>query len=1515
MTQQFGLHDAGFERASCGVGFVVNIQGKRSHAIVEDGLRVLDNLMHRGATGADPNTGDGAGILLQIPDGFFREVLDAEGIALPSSRDYAVGVVFLPTRTSSRLLIEGLIERIAEEEGLEVLGWRDVPTNNKAIGEHALDVEPVIKQVFLRRGQAIQPGMAFERKLYVVRKRLECTVREMDAGDLSRFHVPSLSSRTIVYKGLLLAPQIAEYYPDLRDGRLESALALVHQRYSTNTFPTWDLAQPFRFLAHNGEINTIRGNRNWMHARESTLKSPLFGNDIQKLLPIVTPGGSDSASFDNVLELLVMAGRPLAHAVMMMIPEAWDQDPRMDDPKRAFYEFHAPLMEPWDGPAAIAFCDGELIGATLDRNGLRPARYLVTADGRVVLASEAGVLDISPDNVTLKGRLAPGKMLLIDTSQGRIVNDEELKAEIAGKAPYKERIKKKIVDLAAIAPKGASRPEEEWDERTLISHQLVFGYTLEDEKVVMGPMARTGTEPTGSMGNDTALSILSGKPKLLFTYFKQLFAQVTNPAIDPIREEVVMSLFGYLGRAGNLLDPEARTTRVLKLKTPILAHQDFEKVRYLDSEGLAATSLPTLFDVSRGGQGLQEALEELCETAKKRIRDGYNILVLSDRGVNASLAPIPSLLATGGLHHALVRSELRTQVGIVIESAEPREVAHFALLVGSGANAVYPYLAFELVRRMAREGKLADVGLTEEHSEKNYIKALNKGLLKVYSKMGISTHASYCGAQIFEAVGISKAVIDRYFTGTPSRVEGADLDIIAKETAVRHAMAFPETKRTLANLDDGGDYAYRRSGEFHMWNPKTITKLQEAVRNEDRVAFREFLQLADFAQDIQMVTLRSVMRFKDGRTRLPLEEVEPAESIVRRFVTSAMSFGSISKEAHESLAIAMNRLGSRSNSGEGGEDPERYKISSNGENRSSAVKQVASGRFGVTPEYLVNAKELQIKIAQGAKPGEGGQLPGYKVNEIIAKVRNTVPGITLISPPPHHDIYSIEDLKQLIYDLRNINPKATISVKLVAEAGVGTVAAGVAKAKADLILISGFEGGTGASPWSSIKHAGIPWEIGLAETHQVLVMNDLRSRVRLQTDGQLKTAKDVVVAALLGAEEFGFATLPLITLGCVMMRKCHLDTCPVGVATQNAKLREKFTGKPEYVVRYFLFLAEEVRVLMAGLGFRTMDEMVGRTDVLEPDPSLALHWKASGIDLMNILYRPIVPKRISIRKTKAQDTELETALDHKLIALARHSLETKSPVVIDMPVRNVHRTVGTMLGGEVVRRFGPEGLPEDTIQVRFVGTAGQSFGAFLPKGMTLFLEGDANDYLGKGLGGGRIVLFPPKQSSLTAGENIIAGNVLLYGASAGEVFISGKVGERFAIRNSGARAVVEGVGDHACEYMTGGTVVVLGETGRNFAAGMTGGVAYVWSPAGLDRRLFNATDVDLERLAVADCELIELLERHRLHTGSPRVGYILDNLDQELPRFIKLVPREYAKVLEGRKRKAADPEAVSLLTS
>lgn len=1515
MAQHFGLYDPEFGRASCGVGFVVNIQGKRSHAIVEDGLKVLGNLMHRGATGADPNTGDGAGLLIQIPDGFFREVLDAEGIVLPPSKDYAVGAVFLPTRTSSRLLVEGLIERIAEEEGVEVFGWRDVPTNNKAIGEHALDVEPVIKQVFLRRGQATPPGMAFERKLYIVRKRLERTVREMDAGDLSRFHIPSLSSRTIVYKGLLLAPQISEYYPDLCDERLESALALVHQRYSTNTFPTWDLAQPFRLLAHNGEINTIRGNRNWMHARESTLKSSLFGKDIKKLLPIVNPGGSDSASFDNALELLVMAGRPLAHAVMMMIPEAWDQDSRLDEDMRAFYEFHAPLMEPWDGPAAIAFSDGEIIGATLDRNGLRPARYLVTSDDRVVLASEAGVLDIPPENVIAKGRLGPGKMLLVDTERGRVVNDKELKAEIKGKAPYKERIKNRIVDMAAIPSKGISRPEEEWDERTLVSNQLVFGYTLEDEKVVMAPMARTGLEPTGSMGNDTALSIFSNKPKLLFAYFKQLFAQVTNPAIDPIREEVVMSLLGYLGRAGNLLDPEARTTRVLRLKTPILSHQDFEKVRYLASNGLAATSLPILFDISRGGQGLKEALEELCETAKERIQDGYNILVLSDRGVNASLAPIPSLLATGGLHHALVRSELRTQVGIVIESAEPREVAHFALLVGSGANAVYPYLALELVRRLAREGKLADVGLTEEQSEKNYLKALNKGLLKVYSKMGISTHSSYCGAQIFEAVGIARSVIDSYFPGTPSRVEGADLDVIAKETALRHAKAFPEAKRTVADLDDGGDYAYRRAGEFHMWNPKTITKLQEAVRNEDRGAFREFLQLADLAQDLQRVTLRSAMRFKNGRPGVSLEEVEPVESIVRRFVTSAMSFGSISKEAHESLAIAMNRLGSRSNSGEGGEDPERYKIGSNGDNRSSAVKQVASGRFGVTPEYLINAKELQIKIAQGAKPGEGGQLPGYKVNEIIAKVRNTVPGITLISPPPHHDIYSIEDLKQLIYDLRNINPKATVSVKLVAEAGVGTVAAGVAKAKADLILISGFEGGTGASPWSSIKHAGIPWEIGLAETHQVLVANDLRSRVRLQTDGQLKTAKDVVVAALLGAEEFGFATLPLITLGCVMMRKCHLDTCPVGVATQNARLREKFTGKSEYVVRYFLFLAEEVRSLMARLGFRTMDEMVGRTDILEPDPDLAIHWKAKGIDLSNILYRPIVPKRISIRKTRAQDTELESALDHELIALARCSLETKGPVEIKTSIQNVHRTVGTMLGGEVIRRFGSEGLPEDTIQVHLVGTAGQSFGAFLPKGMTLSLEGEANDYLGKGLGGGRIALFPPKRSNLAADENIIAGNVLLYGATAGEVFISGKVGERFAIRNSGARAVVEGIGDHGCEYMTGGTVVIIGETGRNFAAGMTGGLAYVWCPSGPDRRLFNLTEVDLERLCAAEPELIELLEKHRLLTGSPRASYILSSMNQELSHFIKVVPREYAKVLEGRKRKAADPEAVSLLTS
>jgi len=1264
-----------------------------------------------------------------------------------------------------------------------------------------------------------------------------------------------------------------------------SALCLVHQRFSTNTFPTWQLAHPYRFIAHNGEINTLRGNVNWMHARQSVLESPLFGADIKKLFPIIAPGGSDSASFDNALELLVMAGRGISHAMAMLIPEAWSGNPDMNPQKRAFYEYHASLMEPWDGPAAIAFTDGRSIGATLDRNGLRPARYLVTNDDLIIMASEAGVLPVKPEDVKLKGRLQPGKMLLVDTVGGRIISDKELKANLYGRNPYQLWIKENQVQIHELP----EPPREYGTERdTLLQRQRAFGYTDEDLKMILGPMAAKGEEPIGSMGADTPLACLSDKPQPLFNYFKQLFAQVTNPPIDPIREEMVMSLISYIGTERNILAETPQHCHTLRLPHPILTNRDLERLRRVSQGSFLATTLPMLFAVEEGERGLERALGQLCRRASLAIQSGYTLLILSDRGLDRDYAPIPSLLALAAVHNHLVREETRTQVALIIESGEPREVMHFALLIGYGASAVNPYLALETLQA----GQLQDTGVQPEKAVTHFIKAINKGLLKTFSKMGISTLQSYRGAQVFEAIGLSKHLVEGYFTGTVSRIEGVDLDVLAREAILKHQHAFQPRNESDTDLAIGGTYQYRERGEYHLFNPQTIAKLQHAVRQNSFATFQEYTELID-GQNRQLTTLRGMLEIKKADEPIPLEEVEPVASIVKRFATGAMSFGSISKEAHETLALAMNRIGGKSNTGEGGEDEERF-----ADGRRSAIKQVASGRFGVTVNYLVNADELQIKMAQGAKPGEGGQLPGHKVDETIARVRHSIPGVGLISPPPHHDIYSIEDLAQLIYDLKNVNPKARIAVKLVAEVGVGTVAAGVAKAHADVVLIAGDSGGTGASPLSSIRHAGIPWELGLAETHQVLVLNDLRGRIRVQTDGKLQTGRDVVIAALLGAEEFGFSTAPLVALGCIMMRKCHLNTCPVGVATQDPALRAKFRGTPEHVINFFFFIAEQVRGYMAQMGFRTFDEMVGRVDMLDPRKALD-HWKAKGLDLSMLLYNPQVPLRIARRCVQAQDHGLDQALDYKLIDHARETIEGGEPIVIKLPIRNIHRTVGAMLSGEIARRHGSAGLPDGTIHFQFTGSAGQSFGAFLAHGVTLELEGDANDYVGKGLSGGKLIVYPPRASNFLPEENIVIGNVALYGATSGEAFLNGMAGERFAVRNSGATAVVEGLGDHGCEYMTNGLVVVLGKVGRNFAAGMSGGIAFVLDDKGdfADKRC-NTAAVDLESVGEADAGLLHgLIYRHVESTASPRGKWILENWEQMVPKFVKVFPHEYKRVL------------------
>jgi len=1488
-----GLYDPAHEHDACGIGFVASISGQKSHDIIRKGIQVLLNLAHRGACGCDPETGDGAGILIQIPHRFFARECEKLGFKLPAPGQYAVGMTFLPVEKHPRLQSEGLLERIIKEEGLTLLGWRDTPVYASAIGRVARASQPYIQQVFIR----CAPGMdedAFERKLYVVRKRAENEIRDSGIEDAEMFYIPSLSCRTIVYKGLLLAQQMDNFYRELSDPDVVSALCLVHQRFSTNTFPSWQRAHPYRYIAHNGEINTLRGNVNWMHARQSLLGSPLFGDDIKKLFPIIAPDGSDSANFDNAVELLLQGGRSLPHVMAMLIPEAWAGNPHMKPEKRAFYEYHACVMEPWDGPAAIAFTDGRVIGATLDRNGLRPGRYVVTNDDLVVMASEAGVLDIPADQVKRKGRLQPGKMFLVDTVEGRIVSDKEIKQKLASRHPYADWVKENQITIDELPePTRMHHPDAE----TLLRRQRAFGYSDEDLRMILSPMATKGEEPVGSMGTDTPLACLSDKPQSLFNYFKQLFAQVTNPPIDPIREEMVMSLISYIGSERNILEEAPENCHMLKLPHPLLTNRDLEKLRRVSNRDLLATTLPALFRASDGELGLKRALDELCQRASLAVKAGYSLLILSDRGVDKDYAPIPCLLALAAVHNLLVREETRTQVALITESGEPREVMHFALLSGYGASAINPYLALESVENLAFRGDLGD-GITPEIAVKHFLKAIKKGLLKTFSKMGISTLQSYQGAQVFEAIGLNKQLVEAYFCGTTSRLEGIGLGVLATEAQTKHEYAFRPLTDFETELSVGGNYHQRVDGEYHLLNPQTISKLQHAVRQDSFKTFQEYTDLID-KHSASLCTLRGLMKLNKSDSPLPIEEVEPAKEIVKRFTTGAMSFGSISKEAHETLAIAMNRIGGKSNTGEGGEDEERFKPDANGDLRRSAVKQVASARFGVTANYLVNADELQIKMAQGAKPGEGGQLPGHKVDEVIARLRHSIPGVGLISPPPHHDIYSIEDLAQLIYDLKNINPKARIAVKLVAEVGVGTVAAGVAKAHADVVLISGDSGGTGASPLSSIKHAGVPWELGLAETQQVLLLNDLRSRIRVQTDGKLQTGRDVVIAALLGAEEFGFATTPLIAIGCIMMRKCHLNTCSVGIATQDPVLRKQFQGQPEHVINFFFFIAEQVRQYMAEMGFRTVDEMVGRIDMLNAEPAVE-HWKAKGLDFSAILYNPPVPSRIARRCIHPQDHGLEQALDHQLVEHSLDALLNLSAQEINLPVRNIHRSVGTILSGEVARRYGSAGLPDDTLRIHLTGSAGQSLGAFLAKGITITLEGEANDYVGKGLSGGRIIVYPPKDSRFAPEENIIIGNVALYGATSGEVFFNGVAGERFAVRNSGSTAVVEGVGDHGCEYMTNGLVLVLGSCGRNFAAGMSGGIAYVFDETGdFAEKRCNLESVDLEPVIEPNDiqQVRELIARHVELTGSRRGQWILDNWQHAVSHFVKVFPHEYKRVL------------------
>ncbi len=1502
LPKKQGLYDPAFEKDSCGVGFICQIKGKKSHKIVLDAIEILNNLTHRGACGCDPHTGDGAGILIQIPDTFLRNAVSKNKINLPKEGEYGVGIVFLPTNIQEKNLCEEWIEHIIHDEGQRFLGWRKVPCDNTKIGYVARSVEPEIKQIFIGKNPKIKDPLEFERKLYLIRKQIEKKIRDSKLTQSHYFYICSLSSRTLVYKGQLMGDQVSLYYPDLANEDMISALAMVHSRYSTNTFPTWALAHPYRMLAHNGEINTLRGNINWMRAREKSFASKVFGEDLKKTIPVLTQGASDSAIFDNALEILVLSGRSLPHAVMMMIPEAWSGHISMDEDKKAFYEYHSCLMEPWDGPASIAFTDGRYIGAVLDRNGLRPSRYLLTDDDHVIMASETGVLSIPPEKVILKWRLQPGKMFLIDTKEGRIIDDKEIKTNYATSKPYKEWVKN-IKNLESL-PEPVS--VKGLDTSTLLARQITFGYTLEDLKILLDPMYTDGEEATGSMGTDTPLAVLSNKPQLLFNYFKQLFAQVTNPPVDAIREEIIMANEIMLGPEQNILDETELHCRRLKISHPILNNVELEKIKELNDGHLKAFTLKTLFKIIDGEKGLEKSLELLFEQANKAIQDGYNLIILSDRGVDKNHAPIPSLLACAALHHNLIRLGTRNKTSLILETGEAREMHHFAVLIGYGANAINPYLTFETIENeiiQHHSSKEIDV----KTAIKNYIKATKKGLYKVISKMGISTIQSYCGAQIFEAVGLGNDLVEKYFTATPSRIGGIGIDVIAKEMLMRHEAAYPKYDEP-AMMDVGGEYHWRRDGQLHQFNPQTIALLQHAARSNDYNVFKKYSALIN-DQSKNLATIRGLLKFKKN-TSIPIEEVEPVAEIVKRFATGAMSYGSISKEAHETLAIAMNRLGGFSNTGEGGEDADRFKKDPNGDWRRSRIKQVAQGRFGVTIEYLVNADQLQIKMAQGAKPGEGGQLPGHKVSKEIAGTRYTTPGVGLISPPPHHDIYSIEDLAQLIHDLKNSNRNADVSVKLVAEVGVGTVAAGVSKGKSDHVLISGYDGGTGASPQTSIKHAGLPWELGLAETQQTLVLNDLRGRIRVQTDGQLKTGRDVTIACLLGADEFGFSTSALIATGCILLRKCHLNTCSVGIATQDPELRKQFTGKPEHVVNFFTFIAQEVREIMAELGFRTMAEMTGRVDMLETDEAVT-HWKTSGLDFTDILHRPDVPEHVAIRHVEKQNHGLEKALDNQLLELCKESISSAKKIKIDnFPIQNINRTVGTILSSEIAKKWELKGLPNDTIEIHFTGSAGQSFGAFLAHGVTFYLEGDSNDYLAKGISGGKIIVYPSKQAKFIPEQNIIVGNVLLYGAISGEVYIRGIAGERFAVRNSGAHAVVEGTGDHGCEYMTGGRVVVLGPTGRNFAAGMSGGITYVWDPNQNFKSLCNTGMVELFPVSEIEdiSELKQLIENHYKYTMSTVAQKLLNNWNTSLSQFIKVYPIDYKRVIEEAKKASQSKE-------
>jgi len=1493
-----GLYDPQFEHDACGVGFVVNMKGKKSHEIIEQAITILINLDHRGACGCESNTGDGAGILMQTPHKFLSKVAAEQKIALPEPGQYGVAMVFTSPDKAERENGRRIFEKIVAEQGQTVLGWRDIPTNNSTLGATAVGAEPYMRQAFIQRGANCPDEQAFERKLYVIRKRAGNEIRE--AKQDNHWYISSLSCRTLIYKGMLMPSQVNEYYPDLRDPDMDTALALVHSRFATNTFPAWDRSHPYRYIAHNGEINTLRGNVNWMRARQSLLESELFGDDIKKIMPVVNTNGSDSAMFDNVFELLVMGGRSLPHAMMMMIPEPWSAHESMSDEKKAFYEYHSCLMEPWDGPASVAFTDGTMIGAVLDRNGLRPSRYYVTKDDLVIMASEAGVLPIDPARVAIKGRLQPGHMFLVDMEEGRIIADEEIKNRISAEKPYRQWIDAHMVEMGKLK-EAPVLPEP--DHKTVMQRQQAFGYTFEDLRIVLAPMGQVGVEAVGSMGTDTPLAVLSDKSKLVYDYFKQLFAQVTNPPIDCIREELITSAETTIGSERNLLNPVPESCHLIELKTPILTNEELAKLKHVAEGEFKAVTIPILFHPRDGAKGLEKAMDEVCAQASRSIDAGSNIIILSDRGMNRENAPIPALLAVAGLHHHLIREGKRTRAGIVLESGEPREVHHFSLLIGYGCGAINPYLAFETLDDMIRQGMLVNVD--HKTACKNFVKAATKGVIKVASKIGISTIQSYRGAQIFECVGLNQAVVDKYFTWTATRIEGADMEIIAQEVLTRHNHAFPDRQVNGHTLEVGGEYQWRKEGEAHLFSPQTIHTLQKAVRTGSYETFKQYSSLVN-EQGKKHYTLRGLLDFKK-REPVPIEEVDSIDNILKRFKTGAMSYGSISQEAHEALAIAMNRIGGKSNTGEGGEDPERYTWKNDrGDSKNSAIKQVASGRFGVTSLYLTKAKELQIKMAQGAKPGEGGQLPGAKVYPWIAKVRFSTPGVGLISPPPHHDIYSIEDLAELIHDLKNSNREARISVKLVSEVGVGTIAAGVAKAHADVVLIAGFDGGTGASPQTSIKHAGLPWELGLAETHQTLVLNNLRSRIAVETDGQLKTGRDVVIAALLGAEEFGFATAPLVTLGCIMMRVCHLNTCPVGVATQDPVLRKNFTGDPDHTVNFMKFIAQEVRELMAELGFRTINEMVGRTDALEPKKAVE-HWKAKGLDFSKILYQPPAGPEVGRYCQIPQDHGLDKSLDiTKLLDICKPAIERGEKVKASLPIININRVVGTILGNEITKRH-PQGLPEDTVHLHFTGSAGQSLGAFIPKGVTLELEGDANDYVGKGLSGGKIIIYPSPASTFAAEDNIIIGNVALYGATAGEVYFRGMAGERFAVRNSGVNAVVEAVGDHGCEYMTGGKVVVLGKTGRNFAAGMSGGVAYILDEAGDFATRCNQQMVGLEKADPEEIEELRLMiKRHADYTKSQKAFKVLALWEEMAPKFVKVMPKDYKRVLQALKKAEQD---------